>query len=66
MTYGEMLKTKGREEGRVIDKQDVLIRQLSRKFSLSDAERESIRGTPSGRALRSSATPSTSSVVPMW
>jgi hypothetical protein len=44
MTYGEMLKTKGREEGRVIDKQDVLIRLLSRKFSLSDAERESIRG----------------------
>jgi predicted transposase YdaD len=48
MTYGEMLETKGREEGReegrVIDKQDVLIRQLSRKFSLSDAERESIRG----------------------
>ena len=48
MTYGEMLETKGREEGReegrVIEKQDVLIRLLSRKFDLSDAERESIRG----------------------
>ena len=40
MTYGEMLETKGR----VTDKQDVLIRLLSRKFDLSDAERESIRG----------------------
>ena len=44
MTYGEMLETKGREEGRVIEKQDVLVRQLSRKFGVSDAERESIRG----------------------
>ncbi len=47
MTYGEMLETKGREEGReegrVADKQDVLVRLLSRKFDLSDAERESIR-----------------------
>ena len=48
MTYGEMLETKGREEGReqgrVIEKQAVLIRQLSRKFGVSEAERESIRG----------------------
>ena len=44
MTYGEMLETKGREEGRVTDKQDVLIRLLSRKFGVSEAERESIRG----------------------
>ena len=60
MTYGEMLETKGREEGReegrqegreegreqgrVADKQDVLIRLLSRKFGVSNAERESIRG----------------------
>ncbi|MFP3959865.1 MAG: Rpn family recombination-promoting nuclease/putative transposase [Spirochaetaceae bacterium] len=33
-----------REEGRVAGKQDVLIRQLSRKFEVSDAEREKIRG----------------------
>ena len=44
MTYAEKLETKGREEGRLTDKQDVLIRQLSRKFDVSDAERESIRG----------------------
>ena len=44
MTYAEKLETKGREEGRVTDKQDVLIRQLSRKFDVSDAEREMIRG----------------------
>ncbi len=44
MTYAEELKTKGREEGRVADKQDVLIRQLSRKFGLTDAERQRIRG----------------------
>jgi predicted transposase YdaD len=52
MTYAEVLETRGREkgrhegreEGRVADKQDVLIRLLSRKFDLSDAERERIRG----------------------
>ncbi len=44
MTYAEELKTKGREEGRVADKQDVLIRLLSRKFGLTDAERQRIRG----------------------
>ena len=44
MTYAEELKTEGRREGRVTDKQDVLIRQLSRKFDVSDAEREMIRG----------------------
>ena len=48
MTYAEVLETrgreKGREEGRVTDKQDVLIRQLSRKFDLSNAERQKIRG----------------------
>ena len=40
MTYAEKLETKGR----VSDKQEVLIRQLSRKFEVSDAERERIRG----------------------
>jgi hypothetical protein len=44
MTYAEKLETKGREEGRVSDKQDVLIRLLSRKFDVTDAERETIRG----------------------
>ncbi|MGM0675574.1 MAG: hypothetical protein ACQETQ_12845 [Spirochaetota bacterium] len=44
MTYAEELKTKGREEGRVTEKQDVLIRLLSRKFGLTDAERQRIRG----------------------
>ena len=44
MTYAEVLETRGREEGRVTDKQDVLIRQLSRKFDLSNAERQKIRG----------------------
>ncbi|NBC28725.1 MAG: hypothetical protein GVY29_01900 [Spirochaetes bacterium] len=52
MTYAEKLETKGREEGRekgrnegrITDKQEVLIRQLSRKFDVSDAEREKIRG----------------------
>jgi flagellar biosynthesis/type III secretory pathway protein FliH len=48
MTYAEKLETKGREEGReegrVAGKQDVLMRLLSRKFDVSDAERETIRG----------------------
>ena len=44
MTYAEKLETKGREEGRVTGKQEVLIRLLSRKFEVSDAERERIRG----------------------
>ena len=39
MTYAEELETRGRVTG----KQDVLIRQLSRKFDLSDAERKRIR-----------------------
>ncbi len=55
MTYAEELKTKGREEGRkearVAEKQDVLIRQLSRKFGLTDAERELIEATDDTAAL---------------
>jgi hypothetical protein len=55
MTYAEELMTRGREEGRqegrVTDKQDVLIRLLTRKFGLTDAERQRIRGVEDTAAL---------------
>ena len=55
MTYAEELMTGGREEGRqegrVIEKQDVLIRLLSRKFGLTDAERQLIQATDDTAAL---------------
>ena len=51
MTYAEELMTRGREEGRVTDKQDVLIRQLTLKFGLTDAERQRIRGADDTVAL---------------
>ena len=47
MTYAEEL----RAETRVIEKQDVLIRLLTRKFGLADAERQRIRGVDDTAAL---------------
>jgi predicted transposase YdaD len=51
MTYAEELMTRGREEGRVTDKQDVLIRLLTRKFGITDAERQLIEATDDTAAL---------------
>jgi hypothetical protein len=51
MTYAEELMTRGREEGRVTEKQDVLIRLLTRKFGLTDAERQLIEATDDTAAL---------------
>jgi hypothetical protein len=48
MTRG---REEGRQEGRITDKQDVLIRQLTRKFGLADAERQRIRGVEDTAAL---------------
>ncbi len=36
---------KGKQEGRIEDKQEVLIRQLSKKFSLTEEDRETIKNT---------------------
>ena len=47
MTYAEEL----RAEVRVEDRQDVLIRQLTRKFGLADAERQLIEATDDTAAL---------------
>jgi hypothetical protein len=51
MTYAEELMTRGREEGRVTEKQAVLIRQLSRKFGITDPERQLIEATDDTAAL---------------
>ena len=42
MTYAEELLKEGLEQGELRDKQHVLVRQLTRRFGLSDAEREHI------------------------
>jgi hypothetical protein len=47
MTYAEEL----RAEVRVEDRQDVLIRQLSRKFGITDPERQLIEATDDTAAL---------------
>jgi hypothetical protein len=47
MTYAEELETEGRLRG----KQEVLIRQLSRKFGLADPERQLIEATDDTAAL---------------
>jgi predicted transposase/invertase (TIGR01784 family) len=41
--YGDMLMKQGIEQGELIDKQNVLIKQLSKKFGLSDEEKEYIK-----------------------
>jgi hypothetical protein len=51
MTYGEKLLKEGLEKGKLRDKQEVLIRQLSRKFELSHEEVELIERTDDSRAL---------------
>jgi hypothetical protein len=55
MTYGEKLLKegleKGLEKGKFREKQEVLIRQLSRKFDLSREEVELIERTDDSRAL---------------
>ena len=45
MTYGEQLRTEGKEEGRLRDKREVLVRLLSRKFAVSAADQRLIEGT---------------------
>jgi hypothetical protein len=65
MTYAEELMTRGRREGRqerlregrVTDKQDVLIRQLTRKFGLTDAERQRIRGVDAAAIVAPQSSP---------
>ena len=47
MTYAEKM----RSEGRVQDKQQVLVRQLSRKFALTDADRRRIEETENTELL---------------
>ncbi len=59
MTYGQQLLKQGREEGREVGleqgalrrSRDVLARQLSRKFGLTDAERERIMACEDQNAL---------------
>ena len=43
MTWEQEVKTKGISLGQLRDKQDVLIRQLERKFGIGEAESELIR-----------------------
>ena len=49
MTYAEKMRTEGqkigRQEGRVQEKQEVLVRQLSRKFAVTEADRWRIEET---------------------
>jgi len=45
MTYGEQLRTEGKEEGRLRDKREVLVRLLSRKFAVSAADQRLIEAT---------------------
>ena len=47
MTYAEQMRT----EGRLQDKQQVLVRQLSRKFALTDADRRRIEETENTELL---------------
>jgi hypothetical protein len=55
MTYAEELLQEGMEKGiqkgRLQDKRSVLIRQLSRRFELTDAERELIASSDDPDAL---------------
>jgi hypothetical protein len=51
MTYGEKLLKEGLEKGKLREKQEVLIRQMSRKFELSREEVELIERTDNSRAL---------------
>ena len=57
MTWEQEVKIKGRQEGislgQLRDKQDVLIRQLERKFGIGDTERELTARWKSIRPLRS-------------
>ena len=61
MTWEQEVKIKGRQEGRqegislgqLREKQDVLIRQLERKFGIGDTERELTARWKSIRPLRS-------------
>jgi predicted transposase/invertase (TIGR01784 family) len=41
--YGDMLMKQGIEQGELIDKQNVLIKQLSKKFGLTEEEKEYIK-----------------------
>jgi N-acetylglutamate synthase-like GNAT family acetyltransferase len=42
MTIAEKLIEEGREEGVLLNKQEVLIRQLDKKFGLKEREKEAI------------------------
>ena len=51
MTYAEQMRTEGQTIGRLQDKQQVLVRQLLRKFALTDADRRRIEETENTELL---------------
>ena len=51
MTYAEELVQEGLERGELQEKQHVLIRQMAKRFSLSDAERERVESCEDRDAL---------------